>query len=67
VGGCGEVDDGFDADRVGEGDVSALEVVAGSRDEGAPFSDGDAAEQGWRGNGAAEAQVDIAGQLGEGF
>ena len=66
AGGGVEVDDGLDADRIGEGDVAALEFVAGSGDDGVAFSDGDAAQQRGRGEGAAEAQVDVAGELGIG-
>ena len=51
AGGCAEVDDGLDAYGVGEGDVAALEIVAGSGDDGAALGDGDAALRGraWRG------------------
>ena len=43
---CIQVDGGFNADRVGEGDVAALEIVAGSSDHRASLGDGDAAQQG---------------------
>ena len=58
--------DGLDADRVGERDVAALQIVAGSGDDGAALGDGDAAQQRGRGDGAAQAQVHVAGQLGIG-
>ncbi len=64
--GGAQVDDRLDADGVGEGDVAALQVVAGSGDDGAAFGDGDAAQQRGSGDGSAQAQIDIAGQLGIG-
>ena len=66
AGGCVEVDGGFNAHRVGEEDVSALELVAGSGDGGAALRDGNAAQQRGRGDGAAQAQVHVSGQLGVG-
>ena len=66
AGGGVEVDGGLDADGVGEEDVAALQVVAGSGEDGAALGDGDAAEQRGRGEGAAEAEIDVAGQLGVG-
>ena len=57
---------GSNAHRVGEVDVAALQVVAGSGDDGAALGDGDAAQQRGRGDGAAQAQIDVAGQLGVG-
>ena len=66
AGGGAEVDGGLDADRVGEGDVAALQIVARSGDHGAALGDGDAAQQRGRGHGAAQAQIHVAGQLGIG-
>ena len=66
VGRGAEVDDGFDADRICESDVAALKIVAGSGDRGAALGDGDAAQQRRRGQGAAQAQIHVAGQLGKG-
>lgn len=62
-----EVDDRLDAHRIGERDVAALEVVARAGDDGAAFSDGDASLERRSGEGSAEAQVDVAGELGEGI
>ncbi len=61
-----QVDGGLNADRVGEVDVAALQLVAGSGDDAAALGDGDAAQQRGRGQGAAQAQIDVAGQLGIG-
>ncbi len=61
-----QVDGGFDAHRVGKVDVAALQVVAGSGDDAAALGDGDAAQQRGRGHGAAQAKIDVAGQLGVG-
>ena len=66
AGGGVQVDEGLNADRVGEVDVAALELVAGSGDDGAALGDGDAAQQRGRGEGAAQAQIHVAGQLGVG-
>ncbi len=60
-----EVDQRLDADRVSKGDFAALKVVAGSGDDGAALSDGDAALQCGSGNGPTQAQVHVAGQLGK--
>ena len=66
AGGGVQVDGGLNADRVGEVDVSALQLVAGSGDDRISLGDGDAAQQRRRGYGAAQAQVHVAGQLGVG-
>jgi len=60
-----EVDDGLDAHRIGKGDVAALQVVAGSGDQGAALGDGNAAQKRRRCQRAAEAEIHVAGQLGE--
>ncbi len=61
-----EVDDGVDADGVGEVDVAALELVLGAGEGGAAVGDLDAAEDGGLGDGAADGEVDRAGELGVG-
>ena len=45
VGGGVDVDHGFNAHRVGEVDVAALQLVAGSGNDGGAFGDGDSAQQ----------------------
>jgi hypothetical protein len=61
-----EVDHGFDAKRIREGDVAALEVVTGSGNQGAALGNGDAAQQGRRSQCAAQTQIHVAGELGKG-
>ena len=62
-----QIDIGLNADRVGEVDVTTLQIVAGPGDDAAALGDGDAAQQRRRGHGAAQAQIDVAGQLGIGI
>ncbi len=64
AGGGVEVDDGVDADRVGEVDVAALQLVLGAGEGGGAVGDLDAAEDGGFGDGAADGEVDGAGELG---
>ena len=54
--------EGFDADGVGEGDVAALGVIAGSCEQGAALGDGKATEQRRGCDGAAKVEIDIAGE-----
>ena len=62
-----QIDGGLNSDRVGKEDISALKLVSGTGNHGAAFRDGDAAQQRGRGHGAAQAQVDVAGQFGVGI
>ena len=66
AGGGVDVDVGLDTDGVGEVDVAALELVFGAADGGAALGERDAAEQRGRGEGAAQVQIHVAGELGVG-
>ena len=61
AGGGFEVDDGVDADGVGEVDGAALELVLGAGEGGAAVGDLNAAEDGGGGDCAADGEIDVAG------
>jgi hypothetical protein len=61
-----QVDGGLNAHRVGESRCRRAATRSGFRRSGAALGNGDAAQQRGRGHGAAQAEIDVAGQLGVG-
>ena len=61
-----DVDDGIDADGIGEVDLAALQLILRAGEGRAAVGDLDAAEQGGLGDGAAYVEIHAAGELGVG-
>ena len=66
MGGGLQIELGLDGNGIGERDIAALEGEASAVEGGLPFEDVDAAENGGTRSGAAQTEVGVAGEAGDG-